>query len=36
VCSDEIPIPYPKPLEDAAIPSVNGIVAADRATMGDG
>jgi pyruvate dehydrogenase E1 component beta subunit/2-oxoisovalerate dehydrogenase E1 component len=33
VCSDEVPIPYPKHLEDAAIPSVAGIVAAARAAL---
>ena len=30
VCSVEVPIPYPKHLEDAALPSVPGIVAAAR------
>ncbi len=35
VCSEEVPIPYPKHLEDAALPSVDRIVAAVRRTMGD-
>ena len=30
VCSVEVPMPYPKHLEDAAIPQVPGIVAAAR------
>jgi pyruvate dehydrogenase E1 component beta subunit len=30
VCSVEVPIPYPKHLEDAALPQVDGIVAAVR------
>jgi pyruvate/2-oxoglutarate/acetoin dehydrogenase E1 component len=34
VCSAEVPIPYPKHLEDAAIPQVPQIVAAARAQMG--
>lgn len=34
VCSEEVPIPYPKHLEDAAIPQVPGIVAAARAMLG--
>ncbi|NNF70674.1 MAG: pyruvate dehydrogenase (acetyl-transferring) E1 component subunit alpha [Rhodobacteraceae bacterium] len=34
VCSREVPIPYPKHLEDAAIPQTPGIVAAARAMMG--
>ncbi len=34
VCSAEVPIPYPKHLEDAAIPQVPAIVAAARATLG--
>jgi pyruvate/2-oxoglutarate/acetoin dehydrogenase E1 component len=34
VCAAEVPIPYPKHLEDAAIPQVPGIVAAARAQMG--
>mgnify|MGYP000117915586 FL=1 len=34
VCSAEVPIPYPKHLEDAAIPQVPGIVSAARAVLG--
>ncbi|MDJ1008130.1 MAG: pyruvate dehydrogenase (acetyl-transferring) E1 component subunit alpha [Paracoccaceae bacterium] len=34
VCSAEVPIPYPKHLEAAAIPQVDSIVAAARALMG--
>ena len=34
VCSAEVPIPYPKHLEEAAIPQVPGIIAAARATLG--
>lgn len=34
VCSAEVPIPYPKHLEDAAIPHVESIVAGARAVMG--
>ncbi|WP_421989914.1 alpha-ketoacid dehydrogenase subunit beta [Qipengyuania sp.] len=34
VCSEEVPIPYAKHLEDAALPSVEKIVAAGRAVMG--
>ena len=34
VCSAEIPIPYPKHLEEAAIPQVPGIIAAARAALG--
>ncbi len=34
VCSVEVPIPYPKHLEDAAIPQVPGIVQAARETLG--
>jgi pyruvate/2-oxoglutarate/acetoin dehydrogenase E1 component len=30
VCSAEVPMPYPKHLEDAAVPQVPGIVAAAR------
>jgi pyruvate/2-oxoglutarate/acetoin dehydrogenase E1 component len=30
VCSAEVPMPYPKHLEDAAIPQVPAIVAAAR------
>jgi pyruvate/2-oxoglutarate/acetoin dehydrogenase E1 component len=33
VCSVEVPIPYPKHLEDAALPQVPAIVAAGRATL---
>ncbi|MHA6262341.1 pyruvate dehydrogenase (acetyl-transferring) E1 component subunit alpha [Arenibacterium sp. CAU 1754] len=36
VCSAEVPIPYPKHLEDAAIPQPPAIVAAARATLGKG
>ena len=34
LCSAEVPIPYPKHLEDAALPSIDGIVAAARSTLG--
>jgi 2-oxoisovalerate dehydrogenase E1 component len=34
VCSAEVPIPYPKHLEDAAIPQVPRIVAAAKAVLG--
>ncbi|MCW5744867.1 MAG: alpha-ketoacid dehydrogenase subunit beta [Alphaproteobacteria bacterium] len=34
VCSAEVPIPYPKHLEDAALPQVPSIVAAARAALG--
>jgi len=34
VCSAEVPIPYPKHLEDAALPSVEAIVRAVRALLG--
>ena len=34
VCSAEVPIPYPKHLEDAAIPQPPAIIAAARETMG--
>lgn len=34
VCSAEAPIPYPKHLEDAALPSVERIVTAARALLG--
>ncbi|MBY6201008.1 alpha-ketoacid dehydrogenase subunit beta [Maritalea mobilis] len=34
VCSEEVPIPYPAHLEQAAIPQVEKIVAAARAQMG--
>jgi pyruvate dehydrogenase E1 component beta subunit/2-oxoisovalerate dehydrogenase E1 component len=36
VCSAEVPIPYPRHLEEAAIPQVAGIVAAARRMMGRG
>lgn len=34
VCSAEVPIPYPKHLEDAALPSVDGIMKAVRGVVG--
>ncbi len=34
VCSAEVPIPYPKHLEDAAVPQPPAIVAAARETVG--
>ena len=34
VCSEEVPIPYPKHLEDAALPSVDSIVAEVRRLLG--
>jgi pyruvate/2-oxoglutarate/acetoin dehydrogenase E1 component len=34
VCSEEVPIPYPKHLEDAAIPQVASIVAAAKSLFG--
>ncbi|MFT7596892.1 MAG: 2-oxoisovalerate dehydrogenase E1 component [Paracoccaceae bacterium] len=34
VCSAEVPVPYPKHLEEAALPQVSGIVAAAKAVMG--
>jgi pyruvate dehydrogenase E1 component beta subunit/2-oxoisovalerate dehydrogenase E1 component len=34
VCSAEVPIPYPRHLEDAAIPQVPAIVAAVRGALG--
>lgn len=34
VCSAEVPIPYPKHLEDASIPQTPGIVAAARSLLG--
>lgn len=34
VCSKEVPIPYARHLEQAALPQVEGIVAATRATIG--
>jgi pyruvate/2-oxoglutarate/acetoin dehydrogenase E1 component len=30
VCSAEVPMPYPKHLEDAALPSVSAVIAAAR------
>ena len=33
VCSAEVPIPYAKHLEEAALPQVDGIVAAARAAL---
>lgn len=36
VCSAEVPVPYPKHLEDAALPQVDGIVAATRGVLGRG
>jgi len=36
VCSAEVPIPYPKHLEDAAIPQAPAIVAAARAALSKG
>ena len=33
VCGAEVPIPYAKHLEEAAIPQVDGIVAAARALV---
>jgi pyruvate dehydrogenase E1 component beta subunit len=36
VCSAEVPIPYAKHLEDAALPSVERIVAAAREVLGHG
>jgi pyruvate dehydrogenase E1 component beta subunit/2-oxoisovalerate dehydrogenase E1 component len=34
VCTEEVPIPYPKHLEDAALPRIEAIVAAALATLG--
>jgi pyruvate/2-oxoglutarate/acetoin dehydrogenase E1 component len=34
VCSEEVPIPYPRHLEEAAIPQVAKIVAAGKAALG--
>jgi pyruvate/2-oxoglutarate/acetoin dehydrogenase E1 component len=34
VCSAEVPIPYPKHLEDAALPQPSAIADAARAVMG--
>ncbi|MFC2969579.1 pyruvate dehydrogenase (acetyl-transferring) E1 component subunit alpha [Acidimangrovimonas pyrenivorans] len=36
VCSVEVPIPYPKHLEDAAVPQVPAIVAAAKTAVGKG
>jgi pyruvate dehydrogenase E1 component beta subunit/2-oxoisovalerate dehydrogenase E1 component len=36
VCSAEVPIPYPRHLEDAALPQVPAIVAAAKVAMGKG
>ena len=36
VCSAEVPMPYPKHLEDAALPQQADIVAAVQRTIGDG
>jgi len=36
VCTAEVPLPYPKHLEDAALPSVERIVAAAREVLGRG
>lgn len=36
VCSSEVPMPYPKHLEDAAIPQVETIAAAARQVVGSG
>lgn len=36
VCSAEVPMPYPKHLEDAAVPQVPAIVAAVRSVLGAG
>ena len=36
VCSEEVPIPYAKHLEDAAVPQPPGIVAAAKEVMGGG
>jgi pyruvate dehydrogenase E1 component beta subunit len=34
VCTEEVPIPYPRHLEEAALPQVPGIVAAARRAVG--
>lgn len=34
VCTQEVPVPYPKHLEDAALPQVSGIVSAVRNMLG--
>ena len=36
VCGVEVPTPYPKHLEDAALPQVDDVVAAVRRVVGDG
>jgi pyruvate/2-oxoglutarate/acetoin dehydrogenase E1 component len=36
VCTLEVPIPYAKHLEEAAIPQVDRIVEAAKRTVGDG
>ncbi len=36
VCSAEVPVPYPKHLEDASLPQTSAIVAAARTAMGRG
>ncbi|CUH67539.1 Acetoin:2,6-dichlorophenolindophenol oxidoreductase subunit alpha [Thalassovita gelatinovora] len=36
VCAAEVPIPYPKHLEDASIPQVSTIVAAAKSALGKG
>jgi pyruvate/2-oxoglutarate/acetoin dehydrogenase E1 component len=36
VCSEEVPMPYPKHLEDAALPGPARIVSAVRGVLGDG
>lgn len=36
VCTQEVPIPYPRHLEQAALPQIDDIVAAVRATRGAG
>jgi pyruvate dehydrogenase E1 component beta subunit len=36
VCSAEVPMPYAKHLEDAALPQVSGILAAARGALGAG
>jgi pyruvate dehydrogenase E1 component beta subunit len=36
VCSEEVPIPYPRHLEEAAVPQVDSIVAAARRIIGGG
>jgi pyruvate dehydrogenase E1 component beta subunit len=34
VCSVEVPVPYPRHLEEAALPQVDGVVAAARRAVG--